>query len=349
MLYGATASIFVVGLVVLGHTICLDNPTVIQQSDVGEFACDERNDVVLLQQHVTLESNMHVPYQAGAFGKQHVINAGAIASPLRELAALPKSDPIATRLTFIHIPKTGGSSVDSVNMHLPRNQRVWKSIMADWYDAIVEGNSQYAEYADDVGTLYEETHTNYSTYGKFIRDVGYYPSALMPDGKSCPKVHTPPNHPDLVANNYYDDGSTVFCSVRDPLDRFISAYQMISGGSCSPEGFENATREILEELKVSPYTNMCFYVPQVELVYGSPSWPVTKAPYCKRIIHAEKLSAEFSALMADFGFNLTLGDERLMSWTPCLVNKANISRATKDMIFNFFKADYDILGYPRPT
>lgn len=345
MLYGAEASIFVVGIVVLGLTLFRDRPTGIPQSDIHEFASDERDDASLLQHHVTLESNLH----AGALGEQHTSKAGALASPSTNLVASSRANSTATRVTFIHIPKTGGSSVDGVNLHLPRDQRVWKSIIADWYDAIAEDNSQYAEYADDVGTLYEETHTNVSLFNKFVMDVGYYPNALMPDGSFCPLVHTPPNHPDIAANSYYDDGSTVFCSVRDPLDRFISAYQMTSGGPCSPEGFEDATRKILEEVRVSPYTNLCFYVPQVEFVYGSASWPVTKAPYCTHIIHTENLSAELSALMADLGFNLTLGDEHLMSWNTCKVNKANISRATKDMIFNFFKADYDILGYPRPT
>lgn len=250
-------------------------------------------------------------------------------------------------LRFMHIPKTGGTSIDSANLHLPPGHRAFDSYMLRTYERIAEAD-QIDE--KDLGNLFDYSHSSALVYTPFktLHRSSYH--WLPPGGTDqCEDVHTPPSRSSAVALYYQEDRCTTFCVVREPLARFWSGFQLFYY-ACDPELVDKKAQELLSDLRTRPYENECFFMLQVESIYGVTNRTAATHQYCDRILHQENLEQEFDALMAEFGRHVELPEEDLMSnWTDrCNMTVADLRPETKAAVYEYFKADYEAFGYPKP-
>mmetsp|Transcript_40089 Transcript_40089/g.95774 ORF Transcript_40089/g.95774 Transcript_40089/m.95774 type:complete len:301 (+) Transcript_40089:76-978(+) len=250
-------------------------------------------------------------------------------------------------LRFMHIPKTGGTSIDSANLHLPPGQRAFDSYMLRAYERIAEAD-QIDE--KDLGNLFDFSHSSELVYTPF-RTLHRRLYHWLPPGATdqCEDVHTPPSRSSAVALYYQEDRCTTFCVVREPLARFWSGFQMFYY-ACDPDSVNKKALELLSDLLTRPYEHECFFMLQVESIYGVTNKTAASHQYCNRILHQENLDQEFDALMAEFGRNVELPEEDLMSsWTDsCNMTVSDLRPETKAAVYEYFKADYEAFGYPKP-
>mmetsp|Transcript_155504 Transcript_155504/g.270489 ORF Transcript_155504/g.270489 Transcript_155504/m.270489 type:complete len:318 (-) Transcript_155504:27-980(-) len=271
--------------------------------------------------------------------------------------ATPKSTKafVGQCLKFMHIPKTGGTSIDSANMHLESPAFDSLALQECLRIAASMNQTEYAQkYNSNLGELFDASQSP-EAFADNVPYKNFIPSPYVQQG-TCVDVHAPPgNNSDPDINKYYTTGPcNVFCVVRDPLDRFISGYQITKQGPCDPDGFESRALELLLELKKDPWTQGCFFTPQVNFVYGASSKSLATTQYCDHILHTETLNEEFDALMQEYGINLTLPEEHELSADKlasdgeieCKVQR--VTQKVKDAVYEAYRADYEAFGYPRP-
>jgi len=254
-------------------------------------------------------------------------------------------------LKFLHIPKTGGTSIDSANMHL--QSPAFDSLMLRTYQRIADDIPQkfQSDYGGNLGTMYDVSHASTASYhDKWFPVHGHsYRMVSQRDGNKCQDLHTPPGSDPSVAGFFSD--CTTFCAVRDPLQRFISAYEMTQMGPCDSAAFEERLGSLFLKLSENPSMQVCQFVPQVQFVYGAESKYLSTTQYCDRILHTENLNEEFDALMHETGKALTLPPSHLMGeaiYDGCRINRADVSQRARDLIYKYYLADYEAFGYSRP-
>jgi len=291
----------------------------------------------------------------------------------RGLQAVPQP-PVRNKaqqcLRFMHIPRTAGTSLESENLHRPPGARPWQSLMEGPVDEafahLGTWKSSLGEQpqAANAGELYDKMHASELSkdspvsaamvYGPYYLALNWtkvtVPEAC--DGCQCQDLHTPPNDDQGVADFYGDPSCTTFCVVRDPLERTISAYAYGSfkfvgfNGPCTTHSFEQFARENFP-LTTDP-TGACHFIPQTPFVYGAATRQASTKQYCDRVLRKENLTAEFNALMEEFGRDVRL-DTQINGGSSCSISSEALAADVKDLIYDYYRADYEAFGYPRPV
>lgn len=276
-------------------------------------------------------------------GEALSIGAGALRIAADGTVSTGVDDKAGPRcLKYMHIPKTGGTSLESANLHLPQGHRAFDSFAVPVYEAATTW------LPGSAAEIFDMSHANPEAYAPWFTRLNHT-WVKMPDGNVCHNIHTPPAYDHRVAE-YFSDNCTVFCAVREPLQRFLATYKFNRYGPCSVAGFENFVSFFMDFLKKQPFEHVCHWVPQVEFVYGAKSREASTHQYCHRVLHQEHLNDEFAALMAEFGQDLKLKEyHNMFSSANCRIDLGAVSKATKNAVYNYYRADYDAFGYPPPA
>jgi hypothetical protein len=265
-------------------------------------------------------------------------------------------------LKFMHIPKTGGTSIESANLHLPREDRAFDSLAVPVYER------DAAMYHQTPGELFDYAHATKPTDSTLAQSTFYFlhwgiranfTVLDMPDGNKCQDIHTPPRYNQDVARYFGQadssdlDRCTVFCVVREPVARMISAYKFWvppSPGWCSVRSFEAWAREKLLALRTSYFKDDCHLLLQSDFVFGPKSLDDGKdrVQYCDRILHQEELNTSVNDLVEEFGFPPLLTNQTFFETSNCQIQSSDVSLEVKLQIFDFYRQDFEAFGYPRP-
>jgi len=299
---------------------------------------------------------------------QEVARSPLVASK-SDMTVSPSNSHTPNCLRFMHIPKTAGSSIDTANFNLSP-KRDFDSLTHELYEKICRTDhsatmQKYCTEPGGLGQLFAKTHSNNTFLQIFMekhkKDYTFIP---QPFGGYCQNVHT---SPDVGAGprKFYSGPCPVFCATRNPLHRYISGFAMANIGRyanagvapCSPEGFEQATRVFIAKLHQNRFQEQCWFTPQVEMVYGALSKEAATTQYCTEILRFEHIDKDFKQLMAKFGHNLQMPKWNVMGHTNaykaedgqnCYMDINKITTATKEMVYNYYKADFEAFNYSRP-
>ncbi|CAE7753365.1 unnamed protein product, partial [Symbiodinium necroappetens] len=236
-------------------------------------------------------------------------------------------------LRFMHIPKTGGTSIDAANIKLSAGHHAFDSIMLQ---AFLRADPDEV----DLGAMFDWAHSSSEAYDIFFATHPGAMREIPPNGPdACEEVHTPPSRSAEIREFFLDPKCTTFCAVREPLSRYMAAFKMFHR-DCDAQSLESRTVELLSELRSRPYMNNCMFITQAEYVYGTSGEIGATQRFCQRILHTENLTEGFAALMAEFGRDVKLPETHFMAgWTDhCKMTADDLTPATRAALYEHFKA-----------
>lgn len=243
------------------------------------------------------------------------------------------TDVVPTRrLEFVHIPKTGGTVIDTV---AARNNITW-SICHFWIKGILN-----------------ET--------RCPRDTLQYPWLHEERHHYCPWWHLPPQYFELHKVNPYA-GADLFCVVRNPYDRLISEY-FFEGTYITNQTMENLNN--VAQLNAWVDSNMRFlimnmkrgdmgrnrtgnqpyfrsaghFIPQYDYVFEH------RRRIIKHVLHFENMVDEFHALMKLYNLPLRLPKRRLRPSHSKTISANNLTRKNMELIERLYQDDFREWGY----
>lgn len=239
-----------------------------------------------------------------------------------------------TFMKFIHVPRTGGSSVEDCARDQPRATDRW-GVHNPLLNNLTEMNATAI----------------WPPWG----ERGYGPDGTGFPAR-CFAQHVPPS---LLDVGYYTEGET-FCAVRNPYDRIISQLGFteafyLQTYKCNATELNRYVSTILPLLHLHPYYADCHHLPQAAFVYG---WDPKKmavdrqAKSCNNIMRYESLAEDFNKLMAKKGYPYRLSESSRNSETKSpsgcqVLTKDDLSIENRLLIENVYKEDFELFGYER--
>ena len=233
-----------------------------------------------------------------------------------------KSQPLKSCLTFIHIPKTMGGSIEMSRLRS--------------HGVEVDQESMFPVCQRERSRVMQLKHPKGFLWGACDADL--YSINTWPQCTS--KWHRPPGlHEPLRA--YFTESCDSFCVVRHPLQRFISQYAMHGRGrtNCSAEDLEKYAKNSFAA-RIS--TQDCHLMPQIFYVFeeGKPE----NQPICRHVLNMSSIKVDFPKLMKQYGLeNVTLPDDRVHEFGHgCQVVP---TAKTLEMVKSFYYQDYAAFGF----
>lgn len=237
--------------------------------------------------------------------------------------------------------------MDGLNLDLPEEQRAFHSLMEETMDRAA-GSPTWPSYT--ARELFRKSHgvSSEEYLYQFLPFLGFRMTRWRDDssgfGEFCEDLHTPPRYDAAVRDFFQEDGCTNFCTIRDPMTRLISAYKFQKRGDCTTVAFDEWVRA---NIPWKESLLLCHGIPQSEFVYGSPTDATRQ--WCDRRLRYENLVEEFNSFMEEFGKPLRMTHTSVFSTDDCSIEPQNISQQAKDLVYDYYRVDYDMFGYPRPS
>jgi hypothetical protein len=236
---------------------------------------------------------------------------------------------VKRNLTFIHIPRAGGSALESVRYVAEREAS--------------HANSRAIGEASPVPMwgVHDTSHQH---------GLAAIPNASV--RASCYRQHHPAN---LNLNAFAN--SDTFCVVRDPVKRIISQFGFMQAfygkgaANCNAETLNNYLEKTLHSISANPYMEDCHLLPQAAFVYA---WDpalgrvdLSKGRACSHVLRFENLSNEFNTLMEQYSYPIRLstrGQGGFGSPKGCdALTEKNVTGTHIDLIKKAYAVDYDLI------
>lgn len=259
----------------------------------------------------------HVSFDQDGVPVSFDIPNGKVQAP-----AVLSASPVLTNgthcLNFLHVPKSGGTTVE-------------------------DRNATGLKDGPDWGKQDETLHCKGMHSCPDVQPWrGHTRCCPMEDGNICSVWHVPPSM-DKELEKHYAQCET-FCIVRDPAARFRSQHVWSlrkevnrTPPACSTESLSDAVDRKFHELEKQPYTDDCHFIPQVEY------W--RNGQGCQHVIKMENLEADFSRLVARFGMKAEFHNvENPQSNVHC---DAAFDKKSSEKLQRHYAADYEAFGYTR--
>ena len=214
-------------------------------------------------------------------------------------------------LKFVHIPKNAGTSIENIAL---KNNIKWG--FRDWTKK------------DDNNKLIENSWKGFKKHGNWINRS----TNNTHNNKSCYPWHQPP---DELGRDIYKKEDDLFCVVRNPYDKIISAYKYGNGKNSSKEGLNKFIKEKLSEFKKNERWNGCHILPQHKYTHGNIK--------CENILKFENLDNDFNKLNNKYNIKNIKLEKNNKSKSKLNIN--DLTHESKQLIYNVYKKDFDLFGY----
>eukprot|EP00438_Fugacium_kawagutii_P004173 Skav224694 [mRNA] locus=scaffold3171:199661:200599:+ [translate_table: standard] len=282
-----------------------------------------------------------------------------------DLTADARQNPVgaAPCLSFIHIPKTGGGSIElasllAVNLTLEVQQTVWrcaKTVSQRRKGTAPPGTAGTAALLQQARTwgMCDDQLRCQTTMMNAHNGTCHVPrifdasknqtggSAAFLDGH-CSRWHVPPGLDSTLAASY--NNCNTFCVVRDPIQRLLSEYNFNKSETlgdmlpCGDSYLEDFVRSKLQSIST---VDDCHFIPQVYYVFENGDYQNGKR-LCHHVLRAESISQEFPQLMQLYGLGVRLPDIQRHQRRSC---DASLSPAAMELVKKFYAADFQAFGY----
>lgn len=223
-------------------------------------------------------------------------------------------------LRFLHIPKTGGSSIER-QMWFLNNGRDAKKRFPAW-----------------------GMHDEHIQCTRPIKDKNTWRiNCVMPGPGSvvCNHYHVPPSGDPVTLRSY--EGCELFCVVRDPLSRFASEWkyslERTGKDACDARNFTWFANKALGRARRNPYDADCHLTPQARFVFAGRG--KDRRQVCKHVLRFERLKQDFDALMKSWDIPMQLTEHALQ--TPLC--KLHVDKQLRRRIWEMYQEDYEAFGY----
>ena len=253
-------------------------------------------------------------------------------------------------LDFVHIPKTGGSSIELAALH--QAQKKWGYFA--WKGRMPEGTKYHG---DEYGTTFVNWHTPPFLLSSF----------LLNHNDTTTTTNTTTSRP-----YYYEKGQEdLFAVIRNPYTRLVSEIYYRCGfrrkdGDCLNKRIVNARtqRDLTLQLNsgkqldqstiMDPKVYKSFlhkvghFVPQWQYFYNR----FSGEREIKYLLHSENLAKDFQALMDDYSLNISLGlesGERISNYSNSQPDQfrgvEDFDEKTLRLIVELYQKDFELGGY----
>jgi len=226
------------------------------------------------------------------------------------------------KLALIHIPRTGGTTIEDCSQNEADDDDRWSARNARFHFQVPLPNGAgkcwgqhipptmepmqtlFAPFADDTFCVVRDP------FARLVSEYGFYQSWTKPENRKC---------------------GADWMNIR--MVEWLSKYLGLNGS------------------KPGPYSRDCHMLPQAAYVYG---WDPVKSEVlrdvksCKNIIRFEKLHADFNSLMEKRGYPYRLTAKKSMPSLQCTttLRREDFSPRAKELVYQIYRDDFELLGYP---
>lgn len=254
-------------------------------------------------------------------------------------------------LAFIHIPKTGGTTIEDVGRdHGARWGRFYRTKRS----GVICAETRAWKEGSDYVLVHPRVDGFLAIWASFmfgimrVGNVAHHPAWMLPDW----------DNPYLGGRN--------FCVFRNPYTRMISQYKFLIAGKWDPEQV-NMTGHPMGQFPACTPVDMN-HVLQVSIKrykYGNGLWKYLQdfhifpmydyafgpdgRQWCHHILKMETLASDFNALMEKEGLPMRLPEEKVSNPAAACSGRRltfdDLTDETKALIEDVYRKDFEIGGY----